>query len=85
MQGVDASKASAEYHRLRTISVTLENRLDQGLASSLRVLAILRAIDRIEMAIDRALVGYDPDSRAWGFISAREFLVVVRDVTTWAL
>jgi hypothetical protein len=85
MRGVDASKSSAEYHRLRTISVTLESRLDQGLASSLRVLAILRAIDRIEIAINRALEGYDPDSRVWGFISASDFLVVVRDVTTWAL
>jgi hypothetical protein len=28
---------------------------------------------------------YDPDRRVWGFISARDFLVVVRDVTTWAL
>jgi hypothetical protein len=85
MHGVDAPKASAEYHRLRTISATLESRIDQGLASSLRVLAIIRAIDRIEIAIDRALDGYDPDRRVWGFISAWDFLVVVRDVTTWAL
>jgi hypothetical protein len=85
MHGEDAPKATAEYHRLRTISATLESRLDHGLASSLRVLAIIRAIDRIEIAIDRALDGYDPDRRVWGFISSRDFLVVVRDVTTWAL
>jgi hypothetical protein len=85
MHGVDEHKARAEYHRLRTISATLESRLDQGLATSLRVLAIVRAVDRIETAIDRALEGYDPDSRVWGFISASDFLVVVQDVTTWAL
>jgi hypothetical protein len=85
MHRVDAPKASAEYHRLRTISATLESRLDRGLASSLRVLAIVRAIDRIEIAIDRALDGYDPDRRVWRFISVRDFLVVVRDITTWAL
>jgi hypothetical protein len=85
MYGIDARTASAEYHRLRTISATLESRIDQGLASSLRVVAIIRAIDRIRIAIDRALDGYDPDRRVWGFISARDFLAVVRDVTTWAL
>jgi hypothetical protein len=29
--------------------------------------------------------GADTDSRVWGFISAWDFLVVVQDVTTWAL
>jgi hypothetical protein len=85
MHGEDVPKATAEYHRLRTTSATLESKLDHGLASSLRVLAIIQAIDRIEIAIDRALDGYDPDRRVWRFISARDFLVVVRDVTTWAL
>jgi hypothetical protein len=32
---LDAAKARAEYHRLRTISATFESRLDQGLASTL--------------------------------------------------
>jgi len=81
----DVADASAEYHRLRTTSATLESRLDQALSSSLRVLAVTRSIERIETAIDRALEGEDPDSRVWGFISAPEFLVVVQDVTTWAL
>lgn len=85
LHSIDVSKTSAEYHRLRTISATLESRLDQGLASSLRVLAVIRAIDRIEKAIDRALHGHDPDRRVWGFISASDFLDVVQDVTTWAL
>jgi len=85
MHGEDAPKATAEYHRLRTISATLESRLDHGLASSLRVLATIRAINRIEIAINRALEGCDPDTRVWGYISACDFLVVVRDVTTWAL
>lgn len=82
---IDVPNASAEYHRLRTISTTLESRLDQSLSSSLRVLAITRSIERIETAIGRAFNGDDPDSRVWGFISASDFLVVVQDVTTWAL
>jgi hypothetical protein len=85
IDGPDVANASAEYHRLRSISMTLESRLDQALSSSLRVSAILRSIERIEMAIDRALDGDDPDSRVWGFLSASDFLVVVQDVTTWAL
>jgi hypothetical protein len=85
IEGLDADNARAEYHRLRTISATLEAKLDQGLASSLRVLAVLRSIDRIELAIDGAIQGHDPDSRIWGFIGASDFLGVVQDVTTWAL
>ena len=85
VDGLDLGKASAEYHRLRTISATLEARLDQALASSVRMLAVLRAIDRMEMAIEGALEGRDPDSRVWGFISASGFLDVVQDVNTWAL
>jgi hypothetical protein len=45
----------------------------------------MRAVDRIETAIDQSLDGDDPDSRVWGFISAADFLIVVQDVTTWAL
>ena len=85
IHGEDAAKTSAEYHRLRTLSATHESRLDQGLASSLRVLAVVRSIDRIEKAIDRALEGHDPDARVWGFIGASEFLDVVQAVATWAL
>jgi hypothetical protein len=82
---LDVTNTSAKYHRLRTISMTFESRLDQAFTSSLRILAVLRAVERIETAIDRALDGDDPDSRVWGFISASDFLVVVQDVTTWAL
>ena len=67
------------------ISTTFEIKLDQALTSSLRVLAAMRAVERVETAIDRAIEGYDPDYRVWGFIGALDFLVVVQDVTTWAL
>jgi hypothetical protein len=39
----------------------------------------------METAIDRAIGGHDPDNRIWGPLSASEFLIVVQDVTTWAL
>ena len=81
---LDVAGVSAEYHRLRSISTTFEARLDHSL-TSLRLLAVLRAVGRIESAIDRAIGGHDPDHRVWGFIGAADFLLVVQDVTTWAL
>jgi hypothetical protein len=85
LDGLKVANTSAEYHRLRMISTTFEIKLDQALASNLRVLAVMRAVERIETAIDRAIEGYDPDYRVWGVIGALDFLVVVQDVTTWAL
>ena len=82
---MDVADASAEYHRLRTVSTTFETRLDQAVTSSLRVLVVMSAVDRIEAAIDQALGGDNPDSRVWGLIGASDFLVVVQDVATWAL
>jgi hypothetical protein len=39
----------------------------------------------MEAVIDRAIGGHDPDNRIWGPLSASAFLIVVHDVTTWAL
>jgi hypothetical protein len=55
------------------------------IARSVRVLAVTLAVDRMEKAIDRAVEGHNPDSCAWGPLSASDFFVVVQDVTTWAL
>jgi hypothetical protein len=85
LESLDAAVTRAELHRLCTISTTFEIRLDQSIGSSLRLLAVLRAVERIESAIELAIDGYDPDRRVWGFISAADFLKVVQDVTTWAL
>lgn len=59
--------------------------MDRALANKLKVIAVIRAVERIEMAIDGALEGHDPDSRVWGPLSAVDFRIVVQDVTTWAL
>jgi hypothetical protein len=77
--------SNPKLHRLRTTSTAFETRLDQLIGPSLRLLAVLLAVDRIESAIDQAIDGYDPDRRVWGCISAADFLMVVQDVTTWAL
>jgi hypothetical protein len=83
--GVDTVKGARECQRLRTKSAELERTLDEGLAKNLKVLAVIRAVDRMEVAIDCALEGHDPDSRIWGPLSASDFLIVVQAVTTWAL
>jgi TniQ len=85
LESLDVIDTHTELHRLRTLSTTFETRLDQSIGPSLRLLAVLRAVDRIESAIDLAMDGYDPDRRVWGFISAADFLKVVQDITTWAL
>ena len=82
---LDTVKGADECQRLRTNSETLEKTLDQALGKNLKVLAVIRAVERMETAIDRALGGHDPDKRIWGPLSALEFLIVVQDVTTWAL
>jgi hypothetical protein len=84
-EGVHTVNGARECQRLRSKSAALEDTLDRALASKLKVIAVTRAVERIETAIDRALGGHDPDNRIWGPLSASEFLIVVQDVTTWAL
>ena len=83
--GVHTVDGTRECQRLRSKSAVLEDTLDRAFATKLKVIAVIRAVERMETAIDRALGGHDPDNRIWGPLSASEFLIVVQDVTTWAL
>ena len=83
--GVHTVKGVRECQRLRSKSAALEGTLDRAFATKLKVIAVTRAVERMETAIDRAIGGHDPDNRIWGPLSASEFLIVVQDVTTWAL
>jgi len=49
LESLDHAGTHAEFHRLRTISTTFETRLDQAIGPSLRLLAVLRAIDRVDV------------------------------------
>jgi hypothetical protein len=83
--GVHTVDGARECQRLRGKSAALEGTLDRAFATKRKVIAVIRAVERMETAIDRALGGHDPDNRIWGPLSASEFLIVVQDVTTWAL
>ena len=47
--------------------------------------AMLGSLLEIERTMADALSGQNPNRLVWGKLSAEEFLVVVQDVTTWAL
>jgi hypothetical protein len=82
--GVHTVDGARECQRLRSKSAALEGTLDRAFATKLKVIAVIRAVERMETAINRAIEGHDPDNRIWGPLSASEFLIVVQDVTTWA-
>jgi hypothetical protein len=46
---------------------------------------ILGSLLEIERAVSRALLGVHPNSLLWGPLTAKEFLGVLSDLTTWAL
>jgi hypothetical protein len=50
-----------------------EGALDRAFATKLKVIAVIRAVDRMETTIDRAIGGHDPNNRIWGSLSASPF------------